>query len=474
MADFIDYFEILGIDLDERDRNLIEQKIDAYENKLNKTQLEGRAAEAEEKREQLPEIRRVMLDDQLRAERAWETRRKRDEERDVLWKELDDRIQLIEPGDHFTEEEARKGFRKYIKGLSKAEVFKALEDRGVTVGEIPELPPTKEYLDFTTMKVIRSRLDSLPEKPADLYAFLGHDVSRQSPVTDLFERGKRGYNDLSGNQTDTIATERKHLYGDCTEIFKTKQKKQKYDNSLVAEKLDPLRELITMAGRDCIINHSELERLLHRAQGIAPDVAVDDAIGYICDVVREKDYDFTVQARRRIAEGKSKPGKSDPTSALQSISLRVLQVTFSTVSNNAFHWGVLGAVIGFLCALPLGVLLFAICEYTTKLTDGMVFADEAINQGILRLSLLSASIGALLGSTNIATEKPAFLNSELLKGKTGLLVSMMFFFFLVLSIFVSLGFSLLGGVIATLLLVFPTLFIIWIVANVLDLIWVSS
>ena len=224
------------------------------------------------------------------------------------------------------------------KVFSEQEVEAQLKQNGILL-ERNASRPRKERprLDPTVAQGIRSDLEHLGLQ--SLYDFLSKEFSQQlspksRPAT-LHKRAESLYRELNRHgRTDADMTVRQRLAGKAQAVFKDKQQKIRYDNTLAAESLvclDP--QLNLFGGDDQFLDSQEVGVLLKLAG--ENKVSLSIARDYIEDYAQKKGWviqpgswpdkkshesenDQKASKRQKTAQSQHKPVETDALSNLYS------------------------------------------------------------------------------------------------------------------------------------------------------------
>jgi hypothetical protein len=207
--------------------------------------------------------------------------------------EIDKHIELRLGKGYITEEEISrlaklhgvdpKKIRKRVKGPIKKEVKKVVAGKAI---------------DGAIEKVIRDNLKIVGK--TTLYEFLG--VPASSDLQTLQKKSKEKEAEVSKiRKKDAAATASGMLVGQCITLFKTEEGRSAYDTTLAQSHLVELNADIDMAGIDGKIRKEYVDLLIARAMELGMDR--DEAIAYIENYCRKKGWRFESPKKKRLTRG---------------------------------------------------------------------------------------------------------------------------------------------------------------------------
>ncbi|MBS3808664.1 MAG: DUF1566 domain-containing protein [Desulfobacterales bacterium] len=277
----------------------------------------------------IPEIRRVMTDDALRAKEAEAAREILAKDKENKYPEIDRHIDILMGKGHVTQEEksklarvhsldeseiqnrinARKNVKyhridqqitlRIAKGyLTESEIGKIAKRNSVKVEEVrkrvrcPILKTEKEdevpqprQIDRSIEKTIRDNLKLLNK--SSLYDFLG--LPESADLKSMQDAASRKKKELaSSGKKDAVATAASTLAGHCVTIFKSEQSRIAYDISLARTKLSELDSDIDIAGINGRLRPEYFETLVGKAMDFGMERS--EAEKYIKDYCRRKKW----------------------------------------------------------------------------------------------------------------------------------------------------------------------------------------
>ncbi|MFP3981344.1 MAG: DUF1566 domain-containing protein [Desulfobacterales bacterium] len=281
----------------------------------------------------IPEIRRVMQDEALRAKEAEAAKRLLAKDKESKHPEIDRHIDILMGKGHITPEEKAKltrvhGFReseiqdrinarknasyhridqqitlRMAKGyLTESEIEKIAKRNSAKVEDVrsrvrcpiqktdkdPETPKPRQ-LDRSLEKTIRDNLKLLNK--SSLYDFL--ELPESADLKSLQNAAVRKKKELThSSKKDAVATATSTLAGHCITIFKSEQSRTAYDISLAKTKLSELDSDIEIAGINGKLRPEYFEILVGKAMDFGMER--DEAEKYIKAYCRRKNW--TVEA----------------------------------------------------------------------------------------------------------------------------------------------------------------------------------
>ncbi|MCF8094065.1 MAG: DUF1566 domain-containing protein [Desulfobacteraceae bacterium] len=286
----------------------------------------------------IPEIRRVMKDEALRAKEAEAARELMAKNKESKYPEIDRHIDILMGKGHITKEEkARlatvhglaeneiqnrinaKKYEKYhridqqitlrmAKGyLTESEVEKIAKRNSAKIEEVrqrvrcpvvktdkaPEVSVPRQ-LDRSIEKTIHENLKLLNK--SSLYEFLG--LPESADLKTLQETAARKKKELAqSSKKDAVATAANTLVGQCVTIFKSEQNRISYDISLAGAKLAALDSDINIAGINGKLRPEYFEILVNKAMDFGMEK--EEARLYITDYCRRKKLSIEMPPDKR-------------------------------------------------------------------------------------------------------------------------------------------------------------------------------
>ena len=329
----------LPIDPPEENAENIQRAITAWQAKWSRYRNHPtKSLEAKQYIGMIPEIRRVMLDPDLRRQEA--TRAAKESHRQLAQKfaEIDRHIDIRMSKGYVTDEELFKLAKLHQVSLADvrerlqqkqqrkfAEIDKALAVRMrkgyVTEGELEKI--ARRYavgiadirkrvkgtirrtetdsaqqgartLEKSIEKLITGNLKIVGK--ASLYDFL--EIPPSATIAELQEKTRQKEEQLLKTTTkDALATASTILVGQCTTLFKNEENRRSYDVSRAQSYLQELNSDIDVAGLDGKIRAEYLEVLVKRAIDFGMDA--EEAREYIQNYCRQKNWRIEKPAKRR-------------------------------------------------------------------------------------------------------------------------------------------------------------------------------
>ncbi len=286
----------------------------------------------------IPEIRRIMQDEALRAKEAEAAKRLLAKDKESRHPEIDRHIDILMGKGHITPEEKAKlakvhGFReseiqdrinarknasyhridqqitlRMAKGyLTESEIEKIAKRNSARVEDIrsrircpihktdndPETPKPRQ-LDRSLEKTIRDNLKLLNK--SSLYDFL--ELPESADLKSLQNAAARKKKELThSSKKDAVATATSTLAGHCITIFKSEQSRTAYDVSLAKTKLSELDSDIDIAGINGKLRPEYFEILVGKAMDFGMER--DEAEKYIKAYCRRKNWTVEAAPKKR-------------------------------------------------------------------------------------------------------------------------------------------------------------------------------
>ncbi|MFO7860858.1 MAG: DUF1566 domain-containing protein [Desulfosalsimonas sp.] len=286
----------------------------------------------------IPEIRRVMTDEALRAKEAEAAREISAKDKQDKYPEIDRHIDILMGKGHITPEEAHKLSKvhgldqgeiqgriaarknqKYnrvdqqitlrmAKGfLTESEVEQIAKRNSVKVDEVrkrvrcpikknggdKDITPPRQ-LDRSLEKTIRDKLKLLNK--SSLYDFL--DLPESADLQTLQEAASQKKKQVArASKKDAVATANNTLAGHCMTLFKSNETRNAYDVSLARAKLAELDSDIDIAGINGKIRPEYYDILIQK--GIEFGMEKHEAEQYIRDYCRRKKWSIETAPKKR-------------------------------------------------------------------------------------------------------------------------------------------------------------------------------
>lgn len=273
------YYILLELDEHERDQEKIEQAIKSAQADWSRdSNRPGKAIEAKRKLELLSDIRKHLLDPVLREEQARECARIRQTKMIAATKDLDNHIELIANKGYLLRSEVARLVKKF-SGFTEVEIKKRIV---VEIRPDPKIKATP-LLEPSLAKNIRIQLAIANVKAAEserapsLYDFLGlHPGRDKCSLSDLMERARSLDAEIRRvNVKDAATTARQELAGFCLSIFKSEDSRDRYDNTVERQAIEPIQPLLEEAMADGHLDENDMKVLLREAgkHFVKPEVA---------------------------------------------------------------------------------------------------------------------------------------------------------------------------------------------------------
>ncbi len=284
------YYILLELPLEppENDKDRIERVIEEKRRKWSEICRNApptRARMAEVYLEMLPDIKKIMSDDHARREEAEKAiiiiRRKEKEK----FQQIDEAIKLVSLGGSITHDE--------ISELSRIlSVDETVVRKRVTVPIVEA--KVVERLDPSLYSQITGNLQTIEKE--SLYDFLG--VPADSRLDDLRASAEKIAADIrTDSNKDTKLTARQVLIGHCRDLFKSEEKRRRYDASLAYQSLDELNKYIDIAGINGAIRVEAFDFLMEKA--VAMGIKAPEAEEHILAYCEEKKWRVRIANRAK-------------------------------------------------------------------------------------------------------------------------------------------------------------------------------
>ncbi len=300
------YYLLLELSPEEKDQSKIKAAINRKQTLWSSQRnhpTKGR--EAQKNLEKLPEIKKVMMDEALRAEQAKAARDFTAKKEMEKFKKIDSAIRSMSKKGHMLKEEFEKLARKFL--IPEEELKKRIK-----VDIVENKPKAPKKLEPTIQKKIADSLKIIEKE--NLYDFL--ELSPGSSIDALMKKTKEIARDLKRNSnTGADNTAKKELAGICKIQFKSQEKKNIYDAALRSLRFGPLDKDIDIAGLDEIIDADEFEDLLTKAEKIG--LKREEAQDYIKEYCKDNNWSVEIVVRSSGSEYKKcgKCGAANPLDA---------------------------------------------------------------------------------------------------------------------------------------------------------------
>ena len=228
----------------------------------------------------LPEIKRVMLDDEKRKQEAEEARQITAKKEKEKFKELDEAIKLLSTKKQITEAELEKLAHRYSVPEN---VVRNRVKVPIVEGKTQKKAPKR--LEPAIQKKISDALEIIGKK--SLYEFL--ELSPKSTINTLIERTKNKDLELKrDSHKNAILTAGLELAGHCMNMFKSEEMRQVYDATLAYQQLEELNKTIDIAGMDGRIEVEEFDALVKKAREFG--FTLEEAEEYIEEYGAKKNW----------------------------------------------------------------------------------------------------------------------------------------------------------------------------------------
>ncbi|MFW5908596.1 MAG: hypothetical protein ACOCR8_03055, partial [Desulfosalsimonas sp.] len=286
----------------------------------------------------IPEIRRVMKDDALRAKEAEAARELLAKDRESKYPEIDRHIDILMGKGYISKEEKARLVK--VHGLSEGEIQNRINARKnekyrridqqitlrmakgyLTESEVEKIAKRnsakyEEILERVRCPVVKTKKSPEAEAPrqldrsiektiqdnlkllnkSSLYEFLG--LPESADLNALQEAAARKKKELAkSSKKDAVATASNTLAGHCITIFKSEQNRIAYDISLARAKLAALDSDIDIAGINGRLRPEYFEILVNKAMDFGMEK--EEAEKYIKDYCRRKKLTIEIPSEKR-------------------------------------------------------------------------------------------------------------------------------------------------------------------------------
>jgi hypothetical protein len=238
-----------------------------------------------QKLQNLPQIKAVMLNPELREKEAEEAKKilvDKEQEKNIDF--LTSASILVKNGE-ITENDLKALLKKSkFKYFTEEKALKILKAR-IKKQEITYNEDGIQLLDESVIKKIRTDLKFVSKK--DLFDFLS--LSPTSSCTLLVQKANEIYNSSSRNAGKTVENVASiSLAQTCTIYLKDETSKKRYLKSLEFELFQDMNELIDIAGFDKIIDIDEYQKIIFAFTN--KGISTSKAISYIQHYCKKKSY----------------------------------------------------------------------------------------------------------------------------------------------------------------------------------------
>ena len=266
-------FILLEIDPDQPwDQAVFEKRIQAKKREWSKwVNKPGEKAEkAKINLDLVPRLIEISQDGAQRRSQANEAKKQRAQTQAAQIREVDDLLELLQAKSFVWEDELAKLIADFQGVLSEPDI------RERVAVEVRSAESTTERLTLGTSTAKRIHLALQHLGKADLYDFL--DLGRKTETRLLLQRAAEIYSNTSQTARKTAeVTLTATLAGECLVIFKTQEKRERYDETLHVQKFDDLKakvEQLAQISRQ--LGPQPMEILLREAreQGLDPEETV--------------------------------------------------------------------------------------------------------------------------------------------------------------------------------------------------------
>lgn len=245
MAERENYFILTGISFDPMETNetIIKETIDGKQQIWTKDLINPlKRSKAQERLSQLEDIKRVLLDPNLRQKEAEQAKAIRK----AQYSKLDSQIGILEAKGYIKPNEFESILGKFKDfGISEADIKKRItKPISEKVPEITEQEEDMELIDQLLAAKIENILKQLDGAYSTLYSFLEvRESAAWKQLLEAAEAKRRNLGKGSINITGKLNLELE-LAGICLTVFKDNASKKKYDNYLSVSKYTELNEAI--------------------------------------------------------------------------------------------------------------------------------------------------------------------------------------------------------------------------------------
>ncbi len=254
------FYTILELSPEENNKEIITKAIkkkQAEWSRLRNHPSKGRIAQ--KNLSLLRDIKKVMLDDNLRAKEAQALLKETQKDKKKLEEDLNKQIELLSSKGKIYKSELKKLKDKFaLFGDIEGRIKVKIEDDGKSFSRnINSGAVNKTFLptlERSTLKKIDASLKILNKR--DLYHFLG--VSSSLSLSELKKVTEQKYlqNNKSASKTAEV-TSTSELLGLVKSIIHDKNRKELYDNYITLKKLEKLDELMEISGKNGVIEKEE-------------------------------------------------------------------------------------------------------------------------------------------------------------------------------------------------------------------------
>ncbi len=254
------FFNILELSPNENREDIITKamkKKQAEWSKLRNHPSKGRIAQ--KNLSLLKEIKKVMLNNDLRAKEAQALLKETQRDQHKLEAELNKQIELLSSKGKIYKSEFKKLKEKFssFKNIENRIKVKIVNDTQTSTLKSQTQNSNESFLptlERSTLQKINASLKILGKR--DLYHFLG--VSSSLSLVELKKVIEKKYlqNNKSASKTAEV-TSTSELLGMLKSIIHDKSRKQLYDNHIILTKLKKLDELMEISGKNGVIEKEE-------------------------------------------------------------------------------------------------------------------------------------------------------------------------------------------------------------------------
>ncbi len=242
----------------------------------------------------LPEIKKIMSDENLRREEAEQAKKMSAQKEKEKYKELDNAIQLLSTKKNISEEEIDKLAQKF--SIPGDEIRKRIK---VPIVKSTVKKKASQRLDPAVEKKIADTLAIIGKK--SLYHFL--DLIPTSSLNTLITRTNEIAAEIKKDaRKDAILTASLELTGHCSNVFKTEDMRNKYNATLAYQGLEELNKAIEIAGMDNRIDVEEFDSLMTKARQLG--LRLDEAEEHIIDYCTRKKWVVRTPTKPTVEEMK--------------------------------------------------------------------------------------------------------------------------------------------------------------------------
>ena len=286
------YYLLLELDPTVEDQAVIDQ---AIQEKTRRWSIEKNMGDASKRcraannLHQISKIKEVMRDPEKRSNEAKDANQRILADRNAILNKLGEIIKLLRTKGGYTEQDVSDILKRVGHRIEESDVREQLKSAGLSpFGEETTFEDRKgDTLSPIIMDQMRPDLESLKYK--NLYEFLG--IGDRASTSSLIQRANALYQELNNDgKTDPISTAKQRLCGRALALFRDEREKEKYDNALIVEVMDSLKDHIEIAVSEKFLSSDMRDNLilLARERG----VPIEYARKFLQEYVRKRDIPF--------------------------------------------------------------------------------------------------------------------------------------------------------------------------------------